>query len=616
MQALTRPRFTTAVGVLLASLIGAALLLPTAAHAAGDVRIVPADPKGVTAAHEVTIVLVAPGGVQPNFSLAEAIEAVEQVDAFYERETNGHISFDVTATFDWSAPPEIQCSDFAAVNAYSVALSGFQRGPNRHLLTLVPAQPECGGTAYGGQGQDVNAGELVFQPGIHPTMIAHELGHNMSLAHANSVRCTTGWDYDNRSPRPDSCARAEYGDLFDNMGRGQSFWPSSAGTLDRLGIIENRVEPVCGAARTITINTMSAAFDSQRIISWVDPTAPRTRYYVQLRDTIDNDLYRDVYRVPQSDPNFHASGIVVSKLDAELSLLSGIVLERPGDDSDLRQLVQAGERLELSGGTTLSVDRIDEVAHTATVTVTVPCRAVTPSTNLALDAQASASTTSPWTSASAANDDDLLAAGWGSWPTIGETWLQLAWAEKMHLGAVEVHFEADATDDDRRGLVPPRSWQVHYLDETGQWVPVSTTMEPGRAAERFNRVTFAPITTTAIRAVMQAWGGNSGEGSSGIREVRDFAPTPVAPIPPTDGTGEPATPAPGTLPTPPALPSGEPDGQVVPAAGRDAHVLADSDPAPSLARTGWDGSTAVAAALLLTVGFTMLQLRPRHNRTL
>jgi hypothetical protein len=44
----------------------------------------------------------------------------------------------------------------------------------------------------------------------------------------------------------------------------------------------------------------------------------------------------------------------------------------------------------------------------------------------------------------------------------------------------------------------PQSWRLLYRDGT-QWKPVGNASGYGVQRDRFNRVTFAPVTTTALR---------------------------------------------------------------------------------------------------------------------
>jgi hypothetical protein len=44
----------------------------------------------------------------------------------------------------------------------------------------------------------------------------------------------------------------------------------------------------------------------------------------------------------------------------------------------------------------------------------------------------------------------------------------------------------------------PRSWRLLYKDPSG-WRPVKNLSDYGTALDRFNRVQFEPVTTTALR---------------------------------------------------------------------------------------------------------------------
>ena len=49
------------------------------------------------------------------------------------------------------------------------------------------------------------------------------------------------------------------------------------------------------------------------------------------------------------------------------------------------------------------------------------------------------------------------------------------------------------------GCRVPQSWQVLYQDPAGQWKPVANAGEYGVAKDTFNRVTFDPVETSALR---------------------------------------------------------------------------------------------------------------------
>ena len=64
-------------------------------------------------------------------------------------------------------------------------------------------------------------------------------------------------------------------------------------------------------------------------------------------------------------------------------------------------------------------------------------------------------------------------------------------------------------DDTGHGEVRvPASWRLLYRDG-GQWKPVAAASAYGRERDRYNRVTFQPVTTTGLRLELQAQAGVS-----------------------------------------------------------------------------------------------------------
>ncbi|WP_212743088.1 family 43 glycosylhydrolase [Microbacterium sp. 2FI] len=144
--------------------------------------------------------------------------------------------------------------------------------------------------------------------------------------------------------------------------------------------------------------------------------------------------------------------------------------------------------------------------------------------NIAPIATATASYTSGWNSVTAVNDGSLTGASWGTWPNVGEQWVQLEWDRVVTVDRAGVLFFRDSTDTANAGMIPPREWKLQYVDlATGQWIDVVADGAYGRSSTAINEVTFAPVTTTKLRAVMQAWGAASAGGSSGILEFEAWA---------------------------------------------------------------------------------------------
>ena len=49
----------------------------------------------------------------------------------------------------------------------------------------------------------------------------------------------------------------------------------------------------------------------------------------------------------------------------------------------------------------------------------------------------------------------------------------------------------------------PASWAVQYKDTDGQWKPVAEASAAGVEEDKLNKVTFTPVTTSALRLTVQ-----------------------------------------------------------------------------------------------------------------
>lgn len=109
------------------------------------------------------------------------------------------------------------------------------------------------------------------------------------------------------------------------------------------------------------------------------------------------------------------------------------------------------------------------------------------------------------------SDDPTFYFDW--WPRRGTAeWVEYAFQAPATVSDAEVYW----FDDTGRGQVRvPGSWRVLYKDGD-QWKPVEATGAYGVEKDRFNKVTFSPVTTGGLRLEV-----TSQEGfSSGIQEWR------------------------------------------------------------------------------------------------
>ena len=165
------------------------------------------------------------------------------------------------------------------------------------------------------------------------------------------------------------------------------------------------------------------------------------------------------------------------------------------------------------------------------VPVTIPRSPDAPLTgNVAPFAAVTASYASPWAPVDAVVDGALGGASWGTWPRIGEQWLQLAWDRPVTLDRAAVVFARDAADDQNAGLIPPRSWVLQYRDAAGAWHDVETDDVYGRSTTDRNEVRFAAVETTALRALMQSWGAAEAGGSVAAHEFEAWTAEVTEPV--------------------------------------------------------------------------------------
>ncbi|MGW0591140.1 hypothetical protein [Streptosporangium sp. NPDC002607] len=186
--------------------------------------------------------------------------------------------------------------------------------------------------------------------------------------------------------------------------------------------------------------------------------------------------------------------------------------------------------------------------------------------NLAVNATATASYTSPWESVAAIKDDidpaqsnDTVNPRWGTWPQTGAQWAELTWAQPQALRSAQVYFF-----DDNGGVRVPASWRLQYWNGSA-YADVTGASGYPTAVNAYNRVTFTGVTTTRLRVLLQ-----SGAGSVGLLEVKVYA---------TESPGEGGG---GTGWSPPA-------NLVTPLNQVWQHVESTYNPGPSAFRNyGWD----------------------------
>jgi hypothetical protein len=96
------------------------------------------------------------------------------------------------------------------------------------------------------------------------------------------------------------------------------------------------------------------------------------------------------------------------------------------------------------------------------------------------------------------NDHEIPRLTW--WPQRGkDEWVQYDFGKAKEVSAVSVYWFDDTGVGQCR---VPQAWKLLYLDGR-EWKPVAGASEFGVSKDRFNRVTFTPVTTAGLRIAVQ-----------------------------------------------------------------------------------------------------------------
>src|SRR5450759_1312921 len=250
-----------------------------------------ADPVGsfAPATRRLFVAIVTPlGWPTPNAVTPAQIQTqVAGASSYWSTVSGGAVTLDaapITATYTSA----YNCTNPWSMWTEAAKNTVFPDTPNTSLVVELP--PDIPGCSYGlgTIGANVNdSGLLYVSDDVFP-VLAHELGHNMSLEHADALLCPSTSDsaYDNVSGWTGSgCREASYGDGDDVMSASaRTFAPflSSPQSL-RTGLIPNSARTVISSNGTtnVVLNALGG-LSGIRAAEVVDPTNGVT-YYVEYR---------------------------------------------------------------------------------------------------------------------------------------------------------------------------------------------------------------------------------------------------------------------------------------------------------------------------------------------
>ncbi|TCP37322.1 family 43 glycosylhydrolase [Sphingomonas sp. BK235] len=111
---------------------------------------------------------------------------------------------------------------------------------------------------------------------------------------------------------------------------------------------------------------------------------------------------------------------------------------------------------------------------------------------------------------------------WGSWSPSNppRQWIEYRWLRPVTLNGSRLRFWADHPAGAREGVAPPRAWHLAYWDHG--WKRLNARATTGR--DGWHSMTFAPVTTRCLRAILDASGVDGHYAGVAVEEWEALAP--------------------------------------------------------------------------------------------
>jgi chitodextrinase len=142
------------------------------------------------------------------------------------------------------------------------------------VIYVFPQRANCPWTGQG----EMPGDESWINGDISVRVVAHELGHNMGVHHASSLRC---WDAGGtRVTISGNCSRSEYGDPFDVMGSGSR--RGGGWHLQQLGFLGAAQVGTVSASGSYTLNSITVPSGGLQLLR-VPRIGTSDWYYLDFR---------------------------------------------------------------------------------------------------------------------------------------------------------------------------------------------------------------------------------------------------------------------------------------------------------------------------------------------
>lgn len=472
-----------------------------------------------TSIHSLVVVLVSfaggPTWAQPDNPTEQVASGVMfgspagyvNVNQFYQETTYGQIQFQGAVMGPVTIPgvPGASCGvPGGALNAWRAqaeSAAHVNDSAYQHVVIALPVGVhDCG--LDGVAGVAVIGGKYVWDNGdFSVRVLAHELGHNLGLAHAGGLACTSAGS---PAPMGDSCSAAgfEYQDPFDAMGSGDV---GTATPVVRQMSMEHKlalhllpasavkVVGVSGTYRLAPMETLTGSIGLLRI-----PKAGGGSYYVEYRQPIG---YFDSAPTPLSGVLIRTESPELASEPGDPNADTGLIDMHASTSPDWHDAAMDIGQVFSDPLRGITVQDLGQDATGATLQVTMPRDTVPPAAPTGLSAVASGtSAVLHWNAAS----DDLAVADY----VVLRDGAQIA--------------TSDATDFTDTGLTPGTKigYSVAAIDAAGNVGPAAAVRLAIPDATPPHAPPRVVATLTRDGKVHLSWGAATDDGRIAGYRVR------------------------------------------------------------------------------------------------
>ena len=236
--------------------------------------------------YQIDVVAIANARVTVDITEEVSRQIINQVDLAFNDATSGQIRFVFRKLHPISFPEKetlYSSSIQGATGLIPVPDKGFA---GAILVGVIPYKSTLGFAGQAG-GTYVMMNGIWTVNGTAPAVLAHELGHNLGLMHANSAVCTT--------QLPIVCEQREYGDASSIMGDYRSAYVTnpmiarlSATELDKLKVLPKESKAIAAESGDYKLAPVYSKGINLPKVLYI-PIGSELTYSVEYRPAIGND---------------------------------------------------------------------------------------------------------------------------------------------------------------------------------------------------------------------------------------------------------------------------------------------------------------------------------------